>query len=323
VNGVSRKKITFLYSGQGSQYYQAGRDLFAQHGAFQRIAREIDELIQAVGGVSVLDTIYDPRRKPSEPLDRTSLSHPAIFLVEYALSQALIADGVQPDYVMTVSMGAFAALAVAGSMTVEQAVSAVVAQGRLVEQYCEPGGMLALPVAGEHSAALFAAQHGCELATDGRRTASVVAGRLAQIGAAESALRQIRRPYQRLPVSRAFHSRWLDPARASCMAFLQQVHLAPPRIPVVCGASAQILESIPASYLWDVIREPIRFEQAAQRLCSLESIRFVDVGPSGTLATSLKYCAPHFAIAPEIETVLTPFGGGFVKYQRVVSRSAS
>lgn len=320
---MSKKKIAFLFSGQGSQYHQMGRDLFEQRGAFHRIACEIDKLIQVVGGVSVLDTIYDPRRKPSEPFDRTRLSHPAIFLVEYALSQALIGEGVQPDYVMAVSMGAFAALAVAGCMSVEQAVSAVVAQGRLVEQHCEPGGMLALPVAGDQSAASFATQYGCELATNGRWTASVIAGKLAQIGEAEAALRQLGLPSQRLPVARAFHSRWLDPAHASCTTFLQQVHLAPPRIPFVCCASAQTLARLSANYLWDVIREPIRFEQAAQHLCSSESLRCIDVGPSGTLATSLKYCAPHLAVAPGVETVLNPFGGGLLKYQQIVSRSAS
>jgi malonyl CoA-acyl carrier protein transacylase len=63
-----RRKLTFLYSGQGSHYYQMGRDLFEQRGPFYRHALELDDLLLSKPG-----TCQFPRNCP-RPENGTAIS---------------------------------------------------------------------------------------------------------------------------------------------------------------------------------------------------------------------------------------------------------
>ncbi|MCX4163672.1 MULTISPECIES: acyltransferase domain-containing protein [Paraburkholderia] len=318
-----QRKLVFLFSGQGSHYYQMGRDLFEQRGSFHRHAVEVDSLFREALGTSVLKIIYDPRRKISDPFDRTVLTHAAIFLVEYALAKALIDDGLRPDYALATSMGAFAALVLAESLSVEQAILALITQARLLDVHCVAGGMLALAGVERQRVEAFARRFDCELASVNPWTTCVLAGDQARLAGAETVLRNENIGYQRLAVSRAFHSRWIDAAATPYRTFLASLHLRPPHIPIVCCAESGILREIPAAYLWDVVRKPIRFDDTVNTLCRAEPMLLVDVGPSGTLATSLKYLPPHSVADYQVQAVLSPFGGGAARYEWVLAKSRS
>lgn len=94
---LSHKPIVFLFSGQGSHYYQMGRALFEEEFYFRAWMEKGERLAQARFGLSILEKLYAPNRKKSNRFDRTRFSHPAIFLVEYSLAQTLIEQGLEPD----------------------------------------------------------------------------------------------------------------------------------------------------------------------------------------------------------------------------------
>src|SRR5436190_1548109 len=103
-----------MFSGQGSQCFHMGRDLFRKNDTFREWMVRLDEIAQRSSGRSVLDTLYSDGKGKGDPFDRTVLTHPAIFMTEYSLAQSLIHAGVHPDMVLGVSLGSFAAAAVAG-----------------------------------------------------------------------------------------------------------------------------------------------------------------------------------------------------------------
>ena len=313
-----RMKIAFLFSGQGSHYYHMGQELFEQRGSFYRNAVVVDELIRQRLGVSIVAAIYDRRSRASDVFDRTLLTHSAIFLIEYALAKALMSEGVVPDVLVATSMGAFAALTLAGCISVEQAIEVVVTQATLLEQNCVPGGILALPTASSYEAEVLAARFDCEVGLIGKWSASSIAADQERLEAAEAALRNEGVMFQRLAVSRAFHSRWIDAARVPFLASLASVRINLPGIPIICCADIGAVSGIRKAHLWDIVRLPIRFEQAIEALCCREYLRFIDVGPSGTLATSVKYCARHQGLSCEIQTVLSPFGGAVERYRAAI-----
>lgn len=315
------EKIVFMYSGQGSHYYQAGRDLFERDGAFRRYALEVDALMQDELGVSIVAELYDSRKKPSDRFDRTLRTHCAIFLVESALGKALRSDGVAPDFLMATSMGTFAALEFAQCLTLREAVRAVIEQARLLESLCPRGAMLAVPNMKPDAVAALAERFDCEVGAINDWSPCTLAGRLDRIDALEAALRADGALVQRLAVSHAFHSRWIDAAREPFLTAMGSARVGRPTIPIVCCASVALLHDIDETYLWDVIRKPIRFDAAATMFCTKQSgtLRFIDVGPAGTLATSLKYGKARLGAACEIDAVLSPFGGGAGRYERIVA----
>jgi bacillaene synthase trans-acting acyltransferase len=135
--------IVFMFAGQGSQYFQMGRGLYESGGTFARWMKYLDTFVLETFGRSVLKALYGDHEK-SDPFVDTPLSHPAIFMVEVALAYELIERGIYPDMTLGVSMGSFAAAAVAGNLRVEDALTLVVRQADALVDHCSEGGMIAV-----------------------------------------------------------------------------------------------------------------------------------------------------------------------------------
>ena len=102
---MNKPKTVFMFSGQGSQYFQMGQQLFGEKAIFRNSMQEMDQLVRQSAGYSVLDSLYQPGRSKGDPFDQIHLSYPAIFMVEYALAKVLIEAGLQPELTMGAIMG--------------------------------------------------------------------------------------------------------------------------------------------------------------------------------------------------------------------------
>lgn len=300
------RPLIFMFSGQGSQYFQMGRELFDTEPVFRLWMNRGDEIASRLLGRSVIRELYLAGRKKNEALDEITISHPAIFMVEFALTQLMIQRGWRPDYLLGASLGEIAAACIAGCVSFEQTLTLILKQADRLRSR-SGGGMLAVlgPVS------LFSdIQALCQRTTlsgvnfDG---AFVVSGDAAAIDAAQSELQSRAVMFQRLPVSQAFHSPGIDPLKPYYLDLIRSCTFHPPAIPVVSCARVEILRTLAPEHLWDVIRSPIRFQETIQFLERNGSFNYVDLGPSGTLATFVKYnLAP--SSRSKIFPLLTPFG---------------
>lgn len=300
------KKVVFMFSGQGSHCYQMGRELYDGLTKFRERMDRMDATVRALTGSSVVAALYHERRRRDEVFDRTLLTHPAIFMVECALADTLIASGLRPDMVCGASLGMFAATVAAGGLSPEDALAVVVRQARLLEQYCEKGAMYAVLA----EPALFRAsglERSSELAGINFGSHFVISTTGARVPEVERVLCETGVTHQKLAVSFAFHSRWIEAIEAPFMAELRSLHINRPRIPVVCCAGAEILDELNSHHLWRATREPIRFQQTIEQLEQLGAHLYVDLGPSGTLATFVKYLLPP-RTRSETRLTLSPFG---------------
>lgn len=304
-----------MFSGQGSQYYHMGRELFETDAVFRGWMERLDATVSRVAGRSVLATLYSPDNVKSSPFERTAFTHPAIFMVEYALAQTLLARGVRPDIVLGASLGSFAAAAVAGLVDAEQALIAALRQAAVFEECCAPGGMIAVL----HDPQLFEQdflRDNCELAAVNLPNHFVIAAPRDRFAQIESGLRGRAVTYQVLPVSFAFHSRWIDTAREPFAQAMRSLVARPGVLPLMCSTRAECLTSLPEDFFWGVARSPIRFREAIAELERGGPCRYIDVGPAGTLATFLKYGLP--AGSPSrVHAILSPYGRDVQNLQSV------
>lgn len=296
----------FMFSGQGSQYFQMGKELFEKNETFHGWMVRLDEMAGRSSGDSIVDTLYSSARGKSDPFDRTPATHPAIFIVEYSLAQTLIEAGVQPDMVLGASLGSFAAAAIAGFMDVEDALSAVIRQATAIEERCEPGGMIAVLADPALFAEEFLRGHS-ELAAVNFSSHFVVTAKGSELARIETELKGRAVGHQRLPVSFAFHSRWIDEARAPFVSSMRPVGRKRNRLPLVCCDQAAMVTELSDDYLWDVVRHPIRFRETIAMLERQGACRYIDAGPAGTLATFLKYELPK-TTRSTVHAILTPYG---------------
>jgi bacillaene synthase trans-acting acyltransferase len=301
---VSEARTVFMFSGQGSQYYQMGRELFDQHEVFRDWMIRLDTLARDISGQGILEVIYS--RSKSAVFSRTTFTHPAIFMVEYSLARCLMQAGVLPDLVLGASLGSFAAATVAGYIEVEDAMTAVIRQAAAFESWCEPGGMIAVLADRALFAESFLSRHS-ELAATHFASHFAVSARQAALEELEAGLRTRDITHQRLAASFPFHSRWIERAQIPFQSSIETIRYRAGRLPLVCCERATTLSRLPADFLWSVVRQPIRFHETIRQLELAGSHRYIDLGPSGTLATFVKYGLPSSSRSTA-HAVLTPYG---------------
>jgi acyl transferase domain-containing protein len=318
---MSNHRVVFMFSGQGSQYYQMGRALFDGNTAFRRHLLQLDDVAKPLLGRSIIDVLYNDGRRKDELFDDLRLTSPAIFMVEYALARALIDDGVKPDYLLASSLGTYAAAVVAAALEPEDAVESLIELAKGYETTCRNGSMIAvlgpprlhrdLKVLNRHSdiAAVNFASHFVISTTD------------EHLGEIQTALLGENVAFQKLPVSRPFHSRWIDHGREVTFEVLGKLRYRQPVIPLICCARAGALEALTPESLWDSVRRPIEFERTIAGLEARGPLYYVDAGPAGSLATMLKYALPAGS-GSHAYPVLTPFGGELKNYQRLTSEQS-
>lgn len=298
-------RTVFMFSGQGSHYFQMGKELFEHEPVFREWLTYFDGLARRTSGESLLDAIYSEAHR-TDVFDRTLSTHPAIFAVQYSLAQCLIHRGVAPDATLGTSLGSFVAATVAGAIDAESAMRAVIEQALALEDRCAPGGMIAV-LSPPDSVVDSIPKERFELAAVNFATHFTLSAPQEHLSQIEALLGRRQITHQRLPVSFAFHSRWIDDARPPFLSFANSLRVGRPRLPLVCCVLAETLTELPAAYLWRAVREPIRFRSAIAGLERASAHRYIDLGPSGTLAAFLKH-GQLTGPGSSVHSILTPFG---------------
>jgi trans-AT polyketide synthase, acyltransferase and oxidoreductase domains len=278
-------KNVFLFAGQGSQYYGMGRDLLSGHPVFGASMRTWSTVFADLGIPGVFEEIYRTDRTAADPFNEIRFTHPAILMVELAMSETLRAEGVKPDCVLGASLGEFAAATVAGVLGAEELARSVVEQVGMLERHRVPGAMLA--VLGD--VALYDDDEWLRAAVDLAGVNSdrnfVLSGDPAGVVRAERRLQELGVLYQRLPVNYAFHSSRLDVVAEPYLSALSRLTLRPPEVPFVSCESAGYVPLFEPAHFWQLVRSPIRFREAIQFLDRQDpDLVYLDLGPSATMA---------------------------------------
>jgi bacillaene synthase trans-acting acyltransferase len=292
------KPVIWMFGGQGSQYYQMGRDLYATDPVFRRTVDACSDMLEPYLGQSLSDIIYGNGQDRFAPFDRLLHSNPAICAVQYGVAESLKARGCRPDMLLGYSLGCIGSDIVAGALSAHDGLRIAVRLAELSEQRLPVGGMLAVLAAVETFPGTWTAAHNFA-------THFVVAGTSAPLAEAEARLAARQVFVQRLPVRHAFHCPLIDPIEGDFSAFAAMCPARAPAIPVIGRRSA-----------WDAIRQPVNFKATIAELESRGSYRYVDIGPSGTLATFVKYNLRPDSRS-EIASTVTPFDRAVQNMRRI------
>ena len=311
--------VVWMFSGQGSQYYQMGKGFYDHHPTFRSWMQRLDQVVVEYSGQSIIDILFDEKNSKAQAFSRVRYTHPALFMVQYSLAQTLIAENYRgPDYLLGASLGEFVAAVIANVFDAESMLHDLMVQASLMETYCDSGGMLAVI---DHPSVYHENEmirNHSELAGTIFENSFVISGKARDLSEISEFLKRREILHQLLPVSVAFHSSYLDGAKTPFIkAFASRIFHSP-SIPIV-SCVGQSFESgsgefsdrcsptYSANYCWNIIRQPIAFQQtfaAFHKHCP-QAI-YLDLSPSGTMATFVKYNLPGNSSTRSVP-LMTPY----------------
>lgn len=311
-------KITFLFSGQGSQYYQMGRELYMKLPVFKANVDLLDRVFKSRTGYSLIEVLYDTNMSPADRFDELRYSHPALFVIQYALAKSLIEDGVRPSRLIGLSLGECVSMAVGGVVSPEDMLDTLIKQANLIERECSDGGMIAVLKGVDYFYSHPDVFSGCELAAVNMPQLICISAKQAALDIAEKKLKDGNVVYERLPLRQPFHSAHLEPLRERFISIFSGLKFKESTTEIVSAMSATNNDNYNALHMWRVKRNPILFYQTMQGLIPDRDMTYVDVGPSGSLANFVKYSLPRDAYH-SIFSIMSPMGRSVSNYETCIN----
>lgn len=312
-----------MFSGQGSQYHQMGRELYDRHPRFRLWMDHCDEIAGPLIGCSICDVLYCDGDK-GQPFDRLLHTNPALIAFEFSLARVLIEAGARPDYLLGYSLGELTAAIVGEALNIEQGIGFVVEYARLIEAESPPATMLAVVDVPDIETRYADLLTGCWVTARNFDRHLVVTGPVDAIAPLRDALKRDGVVHQTLAVNYGFHTEMQRPLETPFMTLAGKLDFAPLRTPMVSCLDGRVYDgdSDPGDWvrrLWATFRQPVEFGATVRSLLDRGDFHFLDVGPSGTLATFVKYLLPAGS-ASTFNDVINPFGMDERKYRGALQR---
>ena len=275
----------FVFPGQGAQFVGMGKDLYENNA----LAKELFDKANEVLGFKITDIMFDGT---DEELKQTKVTQPAIFL-HSVISALCMGDAFQPDMVAGHSLGEFSALTAAGALSFEDGLKLVHARALAMQKACEiaPGTMAAVigladdvienickEVSTEGNV-VIPANYNCpgQLVISGNEDAiNTACEKLTEAGA---------RRALPLPVSGAFHSPLMQPAKDELQAAIEQTEIKAPKCPVYQNVDAKP-HTDPAEIKANLIAQltsSVRWTASVQNMIADGADDFTECGPGKAL----------------------------------------
>ncbi|KAI1203321.1 hypothetical protein F5X97DRAFT_330342 [Nemania serpens] len=298
--------IAFIFTGQGAQSAQMGKELMENIPSYLESIRSMDRVLQSLGDDAPTWTIEESILEPkaTSSIDQVHLSQPICTAVQVALVKLLREWGVNPQACVGHSSGEIAAAYAAGAITDEQAILAAYFRGVAVDQLTQRGTMLAVGLGPEEAApyledgiriACYNSPQSVTLSGDEKAAANVKA-KLEADGVFVRALKTS---------GRAYHSHHMKDVGAIYeeranrgFAYLDVLdfpeHEKNAKLPLfISSVTGELkLNFKPGPDYWrQNLESPVKFTQAMTRMTELEGLginHIIEVGPHSALAGPIR-----------------------------------
>lgn len=283
-------KVAFIFPGQGAQTAGMGRDFYEETETGKKVYDRASQLL----GFSMPELCFEK----NDRLDITEYTQAAMVCTSIAMMKVLTEQtGIRPHVAAGLSLGEYCALAAAGVMSEDDAITTVRQRGILMQHEVPAGiGSMAAVLALEAQVIeevikdmddVQIANYNCpgQIVISGRKEAVELAGaRLKEAGA---------KRVIPLNVSGPFHSKMLTGAGEKLEKFLETVHVDEPKIPYVANVTARYVTeaALVKPLLARQVYSSVRWQQSVEAMIADGVDTFVEIGPGRTLSGFMRKIA--------------------------------
>lgn len=269
-------KTAYIFPGQGSQFPGMAKDLYEGN-------KELMDKANAILGFNITDIMFNGT---ADDLKATRVTQPAIFIHSTILAMA---QEQKPDMVAGHSLGEFSALAACGALSFEDGLKLVAVRASEMQKCCEkvPGTMAAVIKLDDETIERICADiPGVVPANYNSPGQVVISGEQAAVEEACAKLKEAgaKRAIV-LPVSGAFHSPLMEPARVELAKAIEATPFKTPFCPIYQNVTA-LPTTDPDVIKANVLKQltsPVRWTKTVQNMIADGAGKFVEIGPGTVL----------------------------------------
>lgn len=290
------KKIAFLFPGQGSQAVGMGKDLYENFEGAKNVFDTADKVIEK----NLTTLCFEG---PEENLKQTVNTQPCIVTMSIAALEALKSElDIKPDFTAGHSLGEYCAMYASGVMSLENTLNAIQKRADLMGS-TKGGAMSAVLNASEEAlkeSLEEASKVGyVDVANYNSPAQVVITGdETAVAKAGELLLAKGARRVVPLPVSGAFHSKFMENAGKEFESFVSDFEINNASIPVITNVDAEITTNSEdfRAKMPKQIYSSVYWTQTIKKMAENGVEIFVEIGPGKVLAGLNKKIAPEASV---------------------------
>ena len=285
--------FSVIFPGQGSQFVGMGKEFFENFGYVREYFGNADELLKK----KLSKIIFDG---PTNELDQTENTQPAIFLVSYSIFNIIKKETEfkinNASFFAGHSLGEYSALCCADAINFEQTINLLMHRGKAMQNAVAKGegGMLAIlgieidkinSILNEN-----VNKFNCYIANDNSNGQVVISGKIEYLELLSNELKKRNIKFVKLPVSAPFHCPLMKNATNEMVNRINQTNFNNPNIDIISNVTATPQnDSIEIKKLLiDQIEKPVRWRESIINMTGKGVNEFIEIGPGKILSGLIK-----------------------------------
>lgn len=285
--------VGFLFTGQGAQETAMAHGLYRHYSSFRADIDDFDSVARLQGLPSILPLVSGA--VPVDELPPTVIQL-GTCMIQMAIARLWINLGVKPQCVLGHSLGEYAAMHIAGILSINDVIYLCGRRAALLEKMCTPDthGMLVV-FGSEKDLRQIITGTRIEVACLNGPADTVLSGANADLDALCQKLNDLGYKFHRLSLPFAFHSSMVEPILDEFEELAHHVNFQGPDIPFVSPLLGCVVTSpgvIGPRYIRRQCREPVNFLGAVKAADQEKLINragvFIEIGTHPLLTRMVK-----------------------------------